>query len=183
MEKILILDANPYYPNTSGRVLKSYFGNIDKENLAQFYSENAKPTFESCCTYFQITDASLFKKRFRKNQNIYTIYDQNSVLENENVPMEKSKFISFLYNIGKRNSSINYFLRKCLWAKKYWWTIDFQNWLRKFNPSVIVLGLSDDFYLNEIAIQISDFLNIPIITCITDDYYFNNCKRFSPFFL
>lgn len=182
MERILIIDANPYYPNTSGRVLKSYFGKTDKERLAQFYTENSRPTPDSCCTYFQITDAQLLKKRFNHKLCAHTIYDDNSAYEKENKPNKNSKLFSILYKLGKRNSSINYFLRKALWAKKYWWTKEFKEWIDNFKPSVIVLGLSDDFYLNEIAIEISDYLNIPIIACITDDYYFNNCKKWSLFF-
>ncbi len=93
-----------------------------------------------------------------------------------------SKLSEKLYKLGSKESAFKHLARKLLWKKKYWNTRETRNWLDEFNPECIFLAFSDDFFIPEIAMFVADRFGIPIMSCIGDDYYFNDKKSISPLY-
>jgi len=179
--RILIVGTVPYNKKSTSRAFDSYFHNWNKENLAQIFSNTKTPIKGHCSTLYQITDQRLFKRRFLRSVKTGLIYNYED-LPNEwsdNSLEIKNSFINKLYKFGSRKNSLVYLARKIIWKKKYWCTKELNEWLDKFNPQCVFLSFSDDFFISEIAIYVAEKYNIPIISSIGDDYYFNYNFSFS----
>ena len=84
-----------------------------------------------------------------------------------------SETVETAYKFGRRHTPFTHLLRGILWRKKLWCTNSLNKWLDRFNPECVFLAFSDDFFIPQIALYVAMRYNIPIISCIGDDYYFN----------
>ncbi len=185
LPRVLIVGAVPFNRNSNSRSLDAYFHNWPHEKLAQIFSNNKKPVKGHCKYLFQITDQRLLKRRFLKNIKTGVSFIEDE-LEDEwkdnKLETGKRKIFDFLYKAGSKKSPLKYLLRKALWKKKYWYTKELYDWVREFNPQVIFLNYSDDFYIPEIALTLAKKFRIPIISSISDDYIFNDHFSLSIFY-
>lgn len=182
--KILIVGTVPYNKKSTSRAFESYFCNWEKENLAQIFSNTKKPAQGHCGTLFQITDQRLLKKRFNKSLETGIIYNYDELPDEwiDNSLEVNSSLFTKLYKWGSKKTPLIYLLRKCIWSKKYWCTDKLKKWLDDFKPECVFLSFSDDFFIPEIALYVAERYNIPIISSIGDDYYFNTKISLSPFY-
>lgn len=192
MPKILIIGTAPYDRNCQSRAFDSYFNGMESSNLAQIFTYQYLPPKGHCGTLFQITDGMMLKRFISKKATVgksYIIDDldnnagigyKNEVKHSNNSKLQS--FIQFLYKYGKKDRPTTYLLRGFLWKKKYWCTKELILWLKNFKPDCVFLSFSDDFFIPRIALYVADMFNIPIISSIADDYYFNNKFSISPFY-
>ncbi len=179
--RVLIVGTIPYNKNTSSRAFDAYFHNWEKENLRQIFSNTKKPVKGHCSSLYQITDQRLLKRRFGRVKEVGVIFnDEELPIDWENSNLEVgNKFVEWLYQLGSKESSLKHLGRKWVWKKKYWDTEQLRSWLDEFKPDCVFLAFSDDFFILEIALFVAERYNIPIMSCIGDDYYFNDQKSIS----
>ena len=181
--RVLIVGTVPYSKNSSSRAFNAYFHNWEKENLRQVFSNPDQPTKGHCQSLYQITDIMLLLRRFKRKTTVGVVYQYEDLPEKKAPSIGRSKgIIKKLYALGKRKTPLNRLARKWLWKEKYWNTEYFRNWIDEFKPECVFLAFSDDFFINQIALFVADRFNIPIMTCIGDDYYFNDKKSLSPLY-
>lgn len=182
--RVLIVGTIPYNKNTSSRAFDAYFHNWEKENIRQIFSNTKTPVKGHCGSLYQITDQRLLKRRLRRIDEVGVIFEDKDLPEDwkDNDLEVGSSFISQLYKIGSKDTPLKYLLRKWVWRKKYWDTKQLENWLDEFQPECVFLAFSDDFFIPEIALFVAERYNIPIMSCIGDDYYFNDKFSLSPFY-
>ena len=182
--RILIVGTVPYNKNMTSRAFDAYFHNWEKENLRQIFSNTKTPVKGHCGSLYQITDQFLLKKRIGKISEVGKIFNYNELPDDwHNNDLEVGNaLVDRLYKIGSRDTSIKHLARKWLWKKKYWNTEKLNNWLDEFKPECVFLAFSDDFFIPEIAVYVAEKYNIPIMSCIGDDYYFNDRFSLSPFY-
>lgn len=181
-KKILIVGTVPYNEQSTSRAFESYFSRIEEQYLAQIYSDSQVPPKGHCSTFFQITDKRLLEKRFNSKIETGKIYTNHYVNKQNLMNNNSNMLIKFLYKIGKNKFSLNYLLRKQLWKKKYWCSDLLIEWLESFKPNCVFLSFSDDFFIPQIALFVAKRYNIPIISSIGDDYYFNYNFSISPLY-
>ena len=182
--KILIVGTVPYNEKSTSRAFDSYFHFYDKKKLAQIFSNTKKPEKGHCEQLFQITDQRMLKRWFNKNIETGRLYYYNELLSigDENNLNKSNIFIKKLYEIGSKKNSFIYLMRGVLWKKKYWCTEKLNKWLDNFKPDCVFLAFSDDFFILKIGLYVAKKYDIPIISCIGDDYYFNYQKKCSPLY-
>ncbi|MBR4769403.1 MAG: glycosyltransferase [Clostridia bacterium] len=182
--RVLIVGTVPYDKNMSSRAFDAYFHNWEKENLRQFFSNPNQPLKGHCSSLYQITDQMMLARRFKKTANVGILYNYDELPNSRDVSSKGSRngIIGKLYALGRKKTSLNRLARKWLWKEKYWNTEKFRNWIDEFAPECVFLAFSDDFFINRIALFIADRFGIPIMTCIGDDYYFNDKRSLSPFY-
>lgn len=182
--KILIVGTVPYNKKSTSRAFDSYFHYWKRENLAQIFSNTKEPTKGHCAKLYQITDQRILKKWFNiiKEPGREYLYENLKEEWTSNDLEVKNPIVNKLYRIGSKKNSLVYLMRGLLWRKKLWCTKDFNLWVEKFKPDCIFLAFSDDFFILKIALYIAKKYNIPIISCIGDDYYFNYKKSLSPLY-
>lgn len=181
--RILIVGTVPYDRQMTSRAFDSYFHNWEKENLAQIFSNPLQPLKGHCGTLFQITDKMMLKSRLKRTECEGKEYFYDELKSSRTIQSnEKKGLIDKLYKLGKRKSPINYLLRGALWKKDYWCSEKLIRWADSFDPECIFLAFSDDFFIPKIALFFAKRYGVPIISCIGDDYYFNDRFSISPFY-
>ena len=177
--RVLIVGTVPYNVKSTARAFDAYFHNWEKENLAQIFSNTKKPCKGHCGTLYQITDHRMLKAWFNPN------YDPGSIFQYEELgdqwldnDLEVGQgAIKKAYRFGQRHTPFTHLLRGFVWRTHLWKTRKLDEWLDRFNPECVFLAFSDDYFINQIALYVAEKYNIPIVSCIGDDYYFN--KHFS----
>lgn len=182
--RVIIVGTIPYNKNTSSRAFDAYFHNWEKQNMRQIFSNTKTPAKGHCSSLYQITDQRLLKRWLHKTDEVGVIFEDKDLPDDwENTDLEVgSGTVSYLYKIGSKDSPLKYILRGILWREKYWNTKKLNDWLDEFLPECVFLAFSDDYFIPRIALYISQKYSIPIMSCIGDDYYFNDRKSFSPFY-
>lgn len=177
--RVLIVGTVPFNTKSSSRAFDAYFHNWEKENIAQIFSNTKTPCKGHCGTLYQITDYRIMKRWFSSQVQTGKIFDYNDLpIEWENNDLEiNSNSGNKAYKIGRKHTPFTHLLRGVLWREKYWKTKMLDKWLDDFNPQCVFLAFSDDYFINRIALYVAKKYNIPIVSCIGDDYYFN--KHFS----
>lgn len=180
--RVLIVGTVPYNKKSTSRAFESYFSGWDRECLAQIFSNTKKPVKGHCSTLFQITDKRMLKRRFTKKINTGMVYDYRDLDDEwvDNSLEVGAKIYTNMYKLGSRRTPMTHLLRKIIWKKKYWCTDTLNRWLEKINPECVFLSFSDDFFIPEIALYAAEKFNIPIVSSIGDDYYFNTRFSLSP---
>ena len=163
--KILIVAPQPYNKNEQSRSMESYFHQVDKENLAQIFSDARTPSKGNCATMFQITDVRLVKRRFKKSVETGHVFKWDDLPDNAEKPIKRYK--------PKHKTPLYRFLRKWVWHKKYWDTPELEKFVDEFKPDYVFMVFSPDFFVFDIALHFSIKYKIPLIGCIYDDYVFH----------
>lgn len=181
--RVLIVGTVPYNEMSTSRAFDSYFHFWEKENLAQIFSNAKAPAKGHCGTLYQITDARMLKRRFDKKTKTGVIFNYEALNDGwKDSSLEVGSVTAKMYGWGSKKNSLVYLLRKFIWKKKYWCTDELLSWLDKFSPECVFLSFSDDFFIPQIALFVAERYNIPIVSSIGDDYYFNYKFSLSPLY-
>ncbi len=184
MRRLLIVGTVPFNNQSTSRAFDSYFNGWEKDDIAQIFSNAKKPVKGHCGSLFQITDSRMLKRWLGKEIDTGIIFNYTDLDESSGV-VEKTETagLKHIKKYGELNkTALTHLARKLLWRKKFWCTEKLNNWLDDFNPECVFLSFSDDFFIPEIAMYVSDRYNIPIISSIGDDYYFNYKKTINPLY-
>lgn len=182
--RVIIVGTIPYNKNTSSRAFDAYFHNWEKKNMRQIFSNTKTPVKGHCGSLYQITDARLLKRWLHRIDEVGIIFDDKDLPDDwDSNDLEVGNgTVNALYKFGSKDSPLKYILRGILWKNKYWNTEKLNTWLDEFRPECVFLAFSDDYFIPRIALYISEKYNIPIMSCIGDDYYFNDRTSLSPFY-
>lgn len=183
--KVMIVGTVPYNKRMTSRAFEAYFAGWEKDRLAQIFSNPMTPVKGHCGKLYQITDERLLKRALGKDLDVGRRYEYDELPE-ESAPQSSSQsgggIIKKLYRIGSRKNSFSCLMRKLLWKRNRWCTEDLNQWLDEFAPECVFLSFSDDFFIPEIALHIAERFDIPIVSSIGDDYFFNDRFSLNPFY-
>lgn len=182
--KVLIVGTVPYNKATTARAFEAYFHGWDRACLAQIFSNSKQPVKGHCGKLFQITDKRMLQRVFDKDVRTGKEYVYEDLAEAwENYDKEVGAGIyNKLYQWGSRKSPFIYLARGLLWRKQHWCTEELNRWLDEFQPECVFLSFSDDYFIPQIALYAAQRYNIPIVSSIGDDYYFNEKFSLSPLY-
>lgn len=183
--RVLIVGTVPYNRQSTSRAFDAYFHFWEKENLAQVFSNTKTPCKGHCGTLFQITDHRILNcwKGKKCDTGVIYTYDELPDSWTDNSLEIDDKAAEKAYKFGRQHNSLTHLLRGLLWRKKFWCTERFNRWLEEFKPECVFLSFSDDYFIPQIALYVARKFNIPIVSSIGDDYYFNTHFSLSPFYL
>jgi len=183
-KRVMIIGTVPYELGSTSRAFGSYFHGKNLGYLSQIFSDPKNPIKGQCSRMYQITDSMLLKRWIYRKQRVGISYEYDELMDESSSRSEvKSNFlIKSLYLLGSKKIPFTHMMRKILWKRKYWCTTNFVKWLDEVKPEVLFLSFSNDFFLFDIAEYVSNRYNIPIISVIGDDYFFNNRIALSPIY-
>lgn len=182
--RLLIVGTVPYNTKSTSRAFDAYFHYWEKENIAQIFSNTKKPCKGHCETLFQITDHRMMKRWMRKKIDTGVIFHYDELEEEwTDTDLELgSEAAEAVYKFGRKHTPLTHLLRGMLWRKRFWCTDKLNNWLDEFIPECVFLAFSDDYFIPQIALYVARRYNIPIVSCIGDDYYFNVRPSLNPLY-
>ena len=165
--KVLVISHNPFCKiQNNGKTLTSIFSSWPSNKIHQLYFSSEEPDSEICFNYFKIDDRdqlkSLYKRKFIKGAP----FNLKQTTDNFN-PRSPSNFLK-KFDLGKK--SLFLILRDILWNFRGKTNPNLLNWVTDFNPDLIFFMAGNSVFSYEIAIELRDRLNIPVIPFFTDDY-------------
>ena len=170
--RILIIGTTPYNPNESSRALDTYFHNWPKDKLRMIFSNSNIPQKWNYSSLYQITDYDVLNVLRKKNT------EAGRVLNDEDLPDSSVKNTDDPLVKHKKKTILRYYLRKLLWKRKRWTSDRLLKWVDDFNPQIVYICFSDDYFILDIAYFFAQKYKIPVISQIGDDYYFKKSNLF-----
>ena len=182
--RILIVGTVPYNRKSTSRAFQAYFQGWERSCLAQIFSNTKTPCKGHCESLYQITDHVLLRRWFCRKTDVGHIFQYDDLPEEwvDNTLEVTSRVTRKAYKVGGRHTPLTHLLRGLLWRKKYWCTKKLNDWLDSFSPDCVFLSFSDDYFILQIALYVAERYNIPIVSSIGDDYYFNKHFSLSPIY-
>lgn len=179
--RILIVGTSPYTTSGTSRTFDTFFHFWERDRVAQIFSRNWIPNKGHCAELYQITDAQLLKKWLHKPTTVGKIYYYDDLVEQSGIrEVQDTASVGKLYSLGIKHSPTVELMRRVLWRKKYWCTPELNEWLDKFKPDCVLYSFSNHVFFQQVALYVAERYDIPIVTCIGDDFYFNDQKKISP---
>ena len=182
--RVLIVGTVPYNTKSTSRAFDAYFHYWEKENIAQIFSNTKKPCKGHCEMLFQITDHRVLQRWMGKKVDTGVIYHYDELdteWKDNDLELGDAK-AEAAYKFGGKHTPLTHLLRGILWRKRFWCTEKLNNWLDDFKPECVFLAFSDDYFIPQIAMYVAKRYNVPIVSCIGDDYYFNVEKTLNPIY-
>ena len=171
--KVLIISHNPITTYESmGKTLKSLFSSFSKEELCQLYIYPTVPDIDFCNSYYRITDISVLKSFYKfnvKGEEVFYNENQHNLFENET---QKN-----FYSNKKNQQSFRLFLRDTMWKLSHWFNKDLKQWIERERPDCIFVATGLSVLIYNIAIKISKYYGIKLVSYFCDDYYFAKNKK------
>lgn len=181
--RMIIIMTTPYSTNSSSRSLDSYFHYWERDRVRQIFSRNWKPQKGHCGELYQIKDSDLLKRWLHRPADVGTIYRYDDLEEQGTSQIiDDGELSSQGYRIGRSHTPMIEILRGMLWKDKYWCTEKLVKWLDDYKPELIFYNFTNNLFLQKIVLFIADRYDIPIVTAVGDDYYFNDKKSLSPMY-
>lgn len=175
--KILIISHNPIttYHNM-GKIMLSFFSEFKKEELCQLYIYPTLPDIDVCQSYYRITDKDILKSYYKFKVKGKIIKEEEISSLNKKM-FENDGDVKIYRNI-KNKKALRQLLRDIMWKFSKWFNEDVKQWINNQHPTHIFVAPGSSKFIYDIALKCSKYFNIPIITCICDDYYFVKPKKF-----
>ena len=177
--RILIVGTVPYNESATSRAFDSYFHGWDRSCLAQIFSDPRIPPRGHCGSLYQITDRRMLDRWLDRHTKVGRAFRWEDC---EEASPQMDSLTRRLYRWGRRKTPLIYLLRGLLWRDAFWHTEELDAWLEEFRPECVFLSFSDDFFIPKIALYAAEKFDIPIVSSIGDDYYFNYRFSLSPLY-
>lgn len=163
--RTLVISNNCFSKSGSnGRTLANFFRGWPKKRLAQFYIQNEIPDSEVCDNYFRVTDSEAVQS-FITGQMVGEVVDYKKD-EANNI---KDRGVG---NKIIKRTPITSILRDVIWNSYRWKKDNFNNWVEKFDPELILIQAGDSGFMLNLAVKLSKQFDIPLVIYNSESYYF-----------
>lgn len=171
--KVLLVTHNPILTNHNmGKTLMSLFSGFEREELCQLYIYPSIPDADVCSSFYRITDKNVLKSYYKfrvDGKRIDAKQGKGAIFEN---PSDQK-----LYRHRNNHAPWKCIVRDAMWKHSRWYNGDLKDWLEEQGPTCIFVAPGRAKLLYDIALQLAQDLNIPIITYLCDDFYFTNPEQ------
>lgn len=169
MEPKVLVISNECFSKTSsnGRTLGNFFSGWSKDKLAQFYISSGTPDFNYCTNYFRVTDGQALSAF--KSGHCYGGCVKNN--------QETSNTVQSTAKKRKRNA-MTMLARNIVWESGRWKQCGFEQWVKMFNPDIVLLQAGDCAFMFQLAVEVAEKYNAELVIYNSEGYYF---KRFDYF--
>lgn len=157
-----------------GKTILSYFQSFHQEETAQLYIQAEVPTDTSVCSrYYRFTDKDALKSIFIPNIQGNSFSQENIDVTRAYSRVDKG-LESSAHSIGSKRTAGIYIARDAMWKISRWFSPSLKAWLEEYKPDVIFFASGDYSFAYEIALKISNFLDVPLVVLCVDDFYIFN---------
>lgn len=157
-----------------GKTFSTLFSSFASNELCQLYIYPNIPNIDVCSSYYRITDKEVLKGLFTRAVTGRTI--KNSEIRPEFNSFENAKDESF-YRNKKNKETFRIIARDLLWSLSPWFNKDLKGWLVQQKITHIFVAAGRYKFIYDIALRISNYLKLPIVTYICDDFFFVKQKK------
>lgn len=166
--KILILSNTPWSnDNSFGNTYSNLFNGMKDIEIANIFCRYGRPKNNVVSKYFQITEKSLLKNLFNSN---YSSGKELKLIEEEFEQLSKVENKGFNH-ARKARLQLYFWIRDLIWKIGRWDSPELKDFLDDFQADIIFLPLYYSTYLNDIALFLKKYTNVPMVCYVSDDVY------------
>lgn len=161
--KLLIVSNNCLSQhNSNGRTLLNMLSGFKRENLFQIYTSGEYTDDTYCSDSYRLTNRDVL------NSYLGIRADDKKTLGKEDSSVKQSG------NLSSKKNAVTMLLRDLAWDCSRKLKKNVIEWAQKKQPDAIILQLGDSTHLIQIALELIEILNIPLVTYNTEEYYFKD---------
>lgn len=166
--KVLVISNECFSKSSSnGRTLGNFFVGWPKDNLAQFFL-TGKPDSEYCENYYHVSDRQALNALLRKNDTGGVAEEELVIKQRECKPSDKKVKRNALTMLG----------RNLIWSLSPWKSKGYWNWVKQFNPNIVLLQAGDCAFMYDLAVETARKTNSKLIIYNSEGYYFKDFDYF-----
>lgn len=170
MTKILLISSNFLSKTDSTKSYEAILSSFKKEELAQLCFRPRASSgidFDFVSSFFLISEVDIIKSFFTNRKC------GRCIIEKDSSPSKKSKSASWYSWISETKFRRWSIIRDMLWSSNRWDNEKLDNWIKNFNPDIILtIAGAEEFYC-KITKTISNRYKVPYVVYYTDDYVLN----------
>ena len=153
--------------SSNGRTLRNFLVGWPKEKLAQFYIHADAPDFDVCGNYYCVTDGQALQAFLGKGKS-GGVVTEASKTEAGQASLKQSR--------GRNAKTM--LARELIWNSKRWGYKAFAQWVKEFDPQLLLLQAGDCGFMCKLARKLAKKHQIPLVIYNSEGYYF---KKFDYF--
>ncbi len=168
LPRVLIISHTPFSSfNSMGSTLGTYFTEYAPEKLAQFYIKKMAPDMIVCDNYYLVTDSELVNKiKHPFSKDCGRAFRLGEMAQDSTFEISSTE-----QAMSKKHRGVGLILRDILWRSGIWKNKKFKKWLDDFDPEVVMVQPGDFSYIIQLAVEISEKRNIPLLIHQSEAYY------------
>lgn len=166
--KVLVISNECFSKSSSnGRTLGNFFLGWPKDRLAQFFISSGKPDFDYCKNYFQVTDGQALSALKTGRCNGGRIGEPPQTLNSVTCTTKKRK-----------RNALTMLARNFVWESGRWKKCGFKQWVKEFNPDIILLQAGDFAFMYRLAVRLAEKCQAKLVIYNSEGYYFKDFDYF-----
>lgn len=178
MSTVLVISTNGFSRVNCNKTYESIFSAFDKQQIYSFFTrpQDSCLDYTYCQSYYSVSESDIIRSLLKKSSACGSIIhgiDNGSMQDMNDTHEKTSPANSSIYNFFRQMNSLkeNLFLKDMLWNTNLWWTKELKNWLDSIKADVIFFHDPGIMSFHSLLYKIVNYLNIPYIYYVTDDYY------------
>lgn len=169
--KVLIVSHNCFSTTQSmGKTFSSLFSCFGQDELMQLYLYPTLPNTNQCTNLFRITDRDILDSLLHRSNSCGRVIHPDEI-NSDNTLYEDSASTN-AYRRTRKADLLARRGRDVMWALGNWRSEGLKEWLRAGKPDVVFYALGDATFSQSIAMWVAEFLNIPLVTYVCDEFYY-----------
>lgn len=170
--KILFISNVPLKKeNSLGNSLLNLFGDIKEISLASIFTRAGEPDVEITHA-FCITEVMLIKNLLKGGNVGKKVHPAGKNTKIQHTVRERS-IINFM---KARRWTIFFWMQNLVWKIGRWKSTELENYVKEYNPDIILTVLSNSVYLNDLILHVHSLSNTKLVLYAWDNNY--SLRRF-----
>lgn len=169
--KVLVL-SNECFSKTSsnGRTLGNFFINWPKEKLAQFFL-TGQPDEYYCWNFYQVSDKQVINAILRME-------NRGGKVSLKEIKADSKKIYSKTSTKKYPRNALTMIARNILWKYGQWEKNGYWDWVKQFNPDIVLLQAGDCAFMYDLAVKTIQNTNAKLVIYNSEGYYYKNFDYF-----
>lgn len=145
--RLLVLSNNGFSKqNSNGRTLGSLLQGWPNDRIAQFCISSDGPDFDVCENYYCVTDSDVLRSILHLKPSKRRILEKETKIDANATPNGQVRHFK---------NSLNMLLRNLAWQVGLWRGKEFNRWIDRFAPDIILLQNGESFFMHSLAMKIA----------------------------
>ena len=151
--------------NSNGYSILSIMKCIPVDHRASFYIQDALPNKGTACSHFRLTDSEKLK-------SVVTGKHKGTVITDESIGGYADSAASS-GNASNKESFFRHLMRDYIWTFGRWNRKPLYDWVKEFNPTVILFMNGRSPFMFNIVNDLSQRFDIPVVYFTSEDEYWH----------
>lgn len=176
-KKILIISVSAWNSKVGADTWPMLVGGLNPDNIASISLREEPPDSLACNNYFVLSENKVIKSIFKRK--IKTGRRVERCLTEEKISSDLAEHNLRYQKMGKKRGFFSLFAREVVWKLGKWKTNELNEFIKSFNPDVILYSMDGYIHLNRICRYVKKKTGAKSIGFFVDDNFtYKTSNRF-----